>query len=38
MSNINFKYDYPYEYVIIGTREEKPVDTGGSELVPFSFS
>lgn len=27
-----------YEHVIIGTRKEKPVDTGVSELVPFSFS
>lgn len=26
------------EHVIIGTRKEKPVDTGVSELVPFSFS
>lgn len=32
------KYSYTYEHVIIGTREEKPVDTGVSELVPFSFS
>ena len=31
-------YKYSYEHVIIGTRKEKPVDTGGSELVPFSFS
>ena len=29
---------YTYEHVIIGTRKEKPVDTGVSELVPFSFS
>lgn len=29
---------YLYEHVIIGTRKEKPVDTGVSELVPFSFS
>ncbi len=29
---------YSYEHVIIGTRKEKPVDTGVSELVPFSFS
>ena len=31
-------FSHTYEHVIIGTREEKPVDTGGSELVPFSFS
>ena len=30
--------EYSYEHVIIGTRKEKPVDTGVSELVPFSFS
>lgn len=29
---------YSDEHVIIGTRKEKPVDTGVSELVPFSFS
>ncbi len=28
---------YDYEHAIIGTREEKPVISGGSELVPFSF-
>lgn len=33
-----FEYEYTYEHVIIGTRKEKPVDTGVSELVPFSFS
>ena len=32
------EWEYTYEHVIIGTRKEKPVDTGGSELVPFSFS
>ena len=32
------EWEYTYEHVIIGTREEKPVDTGVSELVPFSFS
>lgn len=32
------KCSYTYEHVIIGTRKEKPVDTGVSELVPFSFS
>ena len=35
--NVTVK-EYSYEHVIIGTRKEKPVDTGGSELVPFSFS
>ena len=29
--------EYVDEHVIIGTRKEKPVDTGVSELVPFSF-
>lgn len=28
---------YTYEHAIIGTREEKPVISGVSELVPFSF-
>lgn len=32
------KCSYTYDHVIIGTRGEKPVDTGVSELVPFSFS
>lgn len=34
----NSTISYTYEHVIIGTRKEKPVDTGVSELVPFSFS
>ena len=28
---------YIYEHAIIGTREENPVISGVSELVPFSF-
>ena len=36
--NHGVKWSDGYEHVIIGTREEKPVDTGVSELVPFSFS
>lgn len=28
---------YKYEHAIIGTREENPVISGVSELVPFSF-
>lgn len=36
--NHGVKWSDGYEHVIIGTRKEKPVDTGGSELVPFSFS
>ena len=34
----SYYQEYAYEHVIIGTRKEKPVDTGVSELVPFSFS
>ena len=29
--------NYCYEHAIIGTREENPVISGVSELVPFSF-
>ena len=36
--NHGVKWSDGYEHVIIGTRKEKPVDTGVSELVPFSFS
>lgn len=31
-------WSHQYDHVIIGTRKEKLVDTGVSELVPFSFS
>ena len=34
---VNLSMVYTYEHAIIGTREENPVISGVSELVPFSF-
>lgn len=38
INSCDFAIDiYSYEHAIIGTREENLVDSGVSELVPFSF-